>query len=61
VLLLAIGWSLAESPLGLIPTALLAVVFDLKARVEERWLEEKLPEYAQYRERTPRRFVPGLY
>lgn len=61
VLLLAVGWSLAESPLGLIPTGLLAVVFDLKARVEEAWLEERLPGYAQYRERTPRRFVPGLY
>jgi protein-S-isoprenylcysteine O-methyltransferase Ste14 len=61
VLLLAFGWSLAESPLGLIPTALLAVVFDLKARLEERWLEEKSPEYAQYRVRTPRRFVPGVY
>jgi protein-S-isoprenylcysteine O-methyltransferase Ste14 len=61
VLLLAVGWSLAESPLGLIPAALLAVVFDLKARVEEAWLEEQLPGYARYRERTPRRFVPGLY
>ncbi len=61
VLLLAVGWSLAESPLGLIPAALLAVVFDLKARVEEAWLEERLPDYAGYRERTPRRFVPGVY
>jgi protein-S-isoprenylcysteine O-methyltransferase Ste14 len=61
LLLLAIGWSFAESPLGLIPTALLAVVFDLKARLEETWLEEKSPEYAQYRVRTPRRFVPGVY
>ena len=61
VLLLAVGWSLAESPLGLIPAALLAVVFDLKARVEEAWLEERQPGYARYRERTPRRFVPGLY
>jgi protein-S-isoprenylcysteine O-methyltransferase Ste14 len=61
VLLLAVGWSLAESPLGLIPTALLAVLFDLKARVEEAWLEERLPGYAQYRQRTPRRFVPGVY
>jgi protein-S-isoprenylcysteine O-methyltransferase Ste14 len=61
VLLLALGWSLAESPLGLIPTALLAVIFDLKARVEEAWLEERLPDYASYRARTPRRFVPGVY
>jgi protein-S-isoprenylcysteine O-methyltransferase Ste14 len=61
VLLLAVGSSLAESPLGLIPAALLAVVFDLKARVEEAWLDERLPGYARYRERTPRRFVPGVY
>jgi protein-S-isoprenylcysteine O-methyltransferase Ste14 len=61
VLLITIGSSLAESPLGLIPTALLAVVFDLKARVEEAWLVERLPDYARYRERTPRRFVPGVY
>lgn len=61
VLLIALGWSLVESPLGLLPTAALAVVFDLKARVEEAWLEERFPGYSQYRERTPRRFVPGLY
>jgi len=61
VLLLAVGWSLAESPLGLIPAALLAVVFDLKARVEEGWLEERYPDYAGYREQTPWRFLPGLY
>jgi protein-S-isoprenylcysteine O-methyltransferase Ste14 len=61
VLLIAVGASLVESPLGLIPTALLAVVFDLKARVEEAWLEERLPTYARYRQNTPKRFVPGVY
>jgi protein-S-isoprenylcysteine O-methyltransferase Ste14 len=61
ILLIALGWSLALAPLGLIPTALLAVVFDLKARLEEAWLAERHPKYAAYRERTPRRFVPGVY
>jgi protein-S-isoprenylcysteine O-methyltransferase Ste14 len=61
VLLIALGWSLALAPLGLIPTALLAVVFDLKARIEEAWLSERHADYAAYRERTPRRFVPGVY
>lgn len=61
ILLIAIGWSLAVAPLGLIPTVLLAVIFDLKARLEEAWLAERHPGYAAYRERTPRRFVPGLY
>jgi protein-S-isoprenylcysteine O-methyltransferase Ste14 len=61
LLLVAVGWSLAVAPLGLIPTLLLAVVFDLKARIEEAWLAEQHADYAAYRERTPRRFVPGFY
>jgi protein-S-isoprenylcysteine O-methyltransferase Ste14 len=61
VLLLALGWSVAEAPLGLVPTALLAVLFDLKARREEALLDERYPEYAAYRARTPRRYVPRLY
>ena len=61
ILLIVLGWSLAVAPLGLIPAALLAIVFDLKARLEEAWLTERNPGYAAYRERTPRRFVPGLY
>ncbi len=61
VILLALGWSVAEAPLGLVPTALLAVLFDLKARREEAWLDERYPEYADYLARTPYRFVPCLY
>jgi protein-S-isoprenylcysteine O-methyltransferase Ste14 len=61
VILLALGWSIAEAPLGLVPTALLAAFFDLKARREEVWLGERYPEYAGYLARTPRRFVPWLY
>jgi len=61
VLLLAFGGSLAGVPLGLAPTAALAVVFDLKARREEGWLDERYPEYADYRRRTRRRFIPGVY
>jgi protein-S-isoprenylcysteine O-methyltransferase Ste14 len=61
VLLLAVGASLATSPLALAPTILLAAVFDLKARVEEAWLRERDAAYDAYRARTPRRFVPGVY
>jgi protein-S-isoprenylcysteine O-methyltransferase Ste14 len=61
VVLLALGWSIADAPLALIPTALLAGVFDLKARREEAWLLERYPEYAGYQEGTPHRFVPWLY
>ena len=60
-ILLGLGWSLADAPLGLIPTALLVLLFDLKARREEAWLSERFPRYAAYRARTPRRFVPWLY
>jgi protein-S-isoprenylcysteine O-methyltransferase Ste14 len=61
VLVLASGAALVGSPLALLPAAALAVVFDLKARLEEAWLEERDRSYAVYRARTPRRFVPGLY
>ena len=61
VLLLALGWSLAEAPLALVPTALLALVFDLKARREEVWLRERYPGYAAYARRTRSRFVPFVY
>jgi protein-S-isoprenylcysteine O-methyltransferase Ste14 len=60
VILVALGWSIAEAPVALVPTALLALLFDLKARREEAWLVERYPEYAGYSERT-RRFVPLLY
>src|SRR5439155_388289 len=60
VILIGLG-SLADAPLGLVPTALLAVLFDLKARREEAWLIQRFPEYEAYRARTPRRFVPWLY
>jgi protein-S-isoprenylcysteine O-methyltransferase Ste14 len=60
-ILIGLGWSFADAPLGLVPTALLAVLIDLKAQREETWLIERFPEYALYRARTPRRFVPWLY
>jgi protein-S-isoprenylcysteine O-methyltransferase Ste14 len=37
------------------------VLIDLKAQREEAWLIERFPEYALYRARTPRWFVPWLY
>ena len=61
LILMALGASLVESPLALITAALLAVVVDLKSRLEEEWLVGRQPGYAAYRERTPRRFVPGIY
>jgi protein-S-isoprenylcysteine O-methyltransferase Ste14 len=60
LLLLAAGWSLAAAPLGLVPTTLLAVIFDLKSRREETWLTNRYPEYASYRNATRHRYLPWL-
>jgi protein-S-isoprenylcysteine O-methyltransferase Ste14 len=55
------GWALVWGSLaGAVATALLLVFFDLKARREERWLEQSYPAYADYRRRV-RKFVPLLY
>ena len=60
-LLIASGLSLALSPWALVATAVLAVVWGLKASVEERFLRERYPGYAAYCERTRYRLVPYLY
>jgi protein-S-isoprenylcysteine O-methyltransferase Ste14 len=49
-IVIGLGWSLADAPLAFVPTALLAVFFDLKARREEAWLIERFPSTA-YRAR----------
>jgi len=60
VIVFGVGWSLQRSPIALVPTALLAVVFELKSRREEQWLTERYPEYADYRAATRRRFIPWI-
>ena len=60
VLLLALGWSLALSPLALAATALLWILLELKSRLEETMLIERYPEYRTYASRVRRRFVPAL-
>jgi protein-S-isoprenylcysteine O-methyltransferase Ste14 len=44
---------------GLLWLALLVTLL-LKAKLEERWLLEKFPEYAQYSRRC-KRFFPGIF
>jgi protein-S-isoprenylcysteine O-methyltransferase Ste14 len=61
VLLLALGMSLFTSPVALLPTALLVVLFEGKSRREEAWLLDRYEGYAAYRERVRRRFLPGLW
>ena len=60
-ILFAAGISLALSPWGLAPTAALAVVWALKARVEERFLAARYPGYAEYCKRTRYRLVPFVH
>ena len=60
-ILFASGISLALSPWALAATGALAVVWALKARVEERFLRERYPGYADYCARTRYRLVPYLY
>lgn len=55
------GVSLALSPWALAGTALLAVMWGLKARVEERFLLAHYPGYSEYCKRTRARLVPYLY
>ncbi len=61
VLLLVVAWSLGTSPLALIPTGLLALLFEGKRRREEAWLVERYPEYEEYRRRVRRRFIPLVW
>ena len=58
VLLIAVGVSLLATPLALVPTALLVVLFEGKARREEAWLLERYEGYGEYRERVRHRFLP---
>jgi protein-S-isoprenylcysteine O-methyltransferase Ste14 len=56
-----IGWALFNGTwLGLVAAGLLAVFFDAKSRLEERWLSARFPEYGGYRRRV-RRLIPFVY
>ncbi len=61
VMLASLGWALLwQSAAAMVATVVLCVFFDAKARLEERLLLAKFPEYAAYRGRTWR-FVPWVY
>lgn len=60
-ILLAFGWGLwIHGWLTIVYAMLLLVFFDVKARREERWLLEKFPGYAFYRQRV-RKLIPFIY
>ena len=47
-----LGLSLGFSTIGLLLTGALAVLWFFKARHEERLLQERFPQYAEYRRTT---------
>ncbi len=60
-ILLAFGWGLlVGSWLTLLYATALFVFLDVKSGREEKWLEEKFPEYAAY-QRKVRRLIPFVY
>jgi protein-S-isoprenylcysteine O-methyltransferase Ste14 len=61
LILIATGFSLATTPWALLVTAALAVVLDLKRRVEERFLEATHPQYAVYRAAVPNALIPYVW
>jgi protein-S-isoprenylcysteine O-methyltransferase Ste14 len=55
------GWALVwQSYVSLIFAVALGLLFNAKARREERWLRAQHPDYVQY-ERRVRRFIPWIY
>lgn len=61
LILVVIGGSLTNSPVALVPAMALALLFDGKRRVEERWLVEHDPDYSGYRHRVNKAFIPGVW
>lgn len=61
VLLLCLAWAFATSPVALVPTTLLALLFEGKRHREEAWLAETYPGYEDYRRRVRRRFIPFVW
>jgi protein-S-isoprenylcysteine O-methyltransferase Ste14 len=58
---LSFGWAyLWDSGRGMALALIQAVLLDIKARREERWLREKFPDYDEYAVKV-RRLIPWLY
>jgi protein-S-isoprenylcysteine O-methyltransferase Ste14 len=59
--LAAFGWSLMwNSIAAFLAAILLLVFFDIKARREERWLQDKFAGYAAYKSRV-KKLIPFIY
>jgi len=62
ILLAALGVSLWMNDLvRIFLTLVLFIFFDAKSKAEESWLEKTYPDYAEYKERIKRKFIPWIY
>jgi protein-S-isoprenylcysteine O-methyltransferase Ste14 len=61
VLLVALGWALFTSPLALVPAAAGGPFLDAKRRLEEAWLAQRHPGYADYQRRVRWRLIPFVW
>jgi len=61
LLLLCLAWTGFTSPLAVVPTVALALVFEGKRRHEEAWLRRHHADYDAYAQAVPRRFVPFIW
>ncbi|WP_242728631.1 methyltransferase family protein [Microcoleus vaginatus] len=61
LILATLGWTLFQMSLShLIASALLIILFEIKANREEAWLTKKYPAYSEYRQRV-KKLIPGIY
>jgi protein-S-isoprenylcysteine O-methyltransferase Ste14 len=61
LILMALGFSLQTTPWALAPTAALAVVLDLKRRVEEDFLTATYRGYPAYRQTVRKALIPYVW
>jgi protein-S-isoprenylcysteine O-methyltransferase Ste14 len=61
IILVAIAWTVFQFSLfHFIGSAVLFVFFDIKANQEETWLNEKYPDYSDYRQQV-KKLLPWVY
>ncbi|MEG4984526.1 isoprenylcysteine carboxylmethyltransferase family protein [Microcoleus sp. BR0-C5] len=61
LILAALGWTLFQMSIShLIVSALLIILFEIKANREETWLTKKYPDYSEYRQKV-KKLIPGIY
>lgn len=60
-LLILLGWTLATSPLALLPAALAVPFLEAKRRMEEAWLVQHHAGYTEYQRRVRWRLIPFVW